>query len=467
MSRTVKPLKDTQIFNAKPKADNYNLFDGDGLYIIIKTNGSKLWRFSYLSPSTSKRRLASFGRYPEISLERARELRLTWRSLIAQKIDPVDQAVQEKNKAHRDELKFEAVTREWFAMYDALGKWEADTSHKVMRLFENHLFPLIGDVPVPKLTTRQLKTAFEQIQTKKGLTSAAKKLKGKTVSILAYAVQEEYIPHNPAREMENVINSWTVKHRAALPLERIPELLQRIDADTGRPITKLCTQLTLHLFLRSSELRFARWEEIDFDNRMWTIPARRQAVEGAKYSNRGAKMRVKHFVPLSDQVIELLQELKQFSGYSKNLFPHESEPTKFISEGTVKQALERMGYNTSEDVTGHGFRSMAQGTLLECGLFNPDAIERQMSHKEPNAVRASYIHTAQFLAERADMMAFWSAYLQDSLQQGYIPARRYAQQHGHKYGRADIGSQLVGELMNFLQHGSRSANDEIIQFKQV
>ena len=142
--------------------------------------------------------------------------------------------------------------------------------------------------------------------------------------------------------------------------DRLPELLQRIDHyKRGAPITKLCTLLTLHVFSRSSEVRFARWNEIDFDKQQWIIPASREAVKGVRYSDRGAKMKEDHLVPLSPQAIDILRQIQQYSGDYENVFPSRDDPKKFISENTVNKALQNMGYDTQDDVCGHGFRGMA------------------------------------------------------------------------------------------------------------
>ena len=171
----------------------------------------------------------------------------------------------------------------------------------------------------------------------------------------------------------------------------LPELLQRIDSYTGRPLTTLVVKLTLLVFIRSSELRFARWDEIDFENAMWTIPAKREAIEGVKHSHRGSKMRTTHLVPLSRQAIEILKQIYQFSGNHELIFIGDHNPRKPMSENTVNNALRVMGYDTKTEVCGHGFRTMACSSLIESGLWSKDALERQMSHQECNSVRAAYI----------------------------------------------------------------------------
>ncbi|MBE3497209.1 site-specific integrase, partial [Enterobacter cloacae complex sp. P17RS] len=165
------------------------------------------------------------------------------------------------------------------------------------------------------------------------------------------------------------------------------------------------------LFIRSSELRFARWSEIDFRNRTWTIPATREAIAGVRYSGRGAKMRTAHIVPLSEQAIAILKRIKDISGDGELVFPGDHNPYKPMCENTVNKALRLMGYDTKHDICGHGLRAMACSALMESGLWSQDAVERQMSHQERNSVRAAYIHKAEYLDARKAMMQWWSDYL--------------------------------------------------------
>ncbi len=164
-------------------------------------------------------------------------------------------------------------------------------------------------------------------------------------------------------------------------------------------MTRIAVELSLLTFVRSSELRFARWDEFDFDKSLWRIPAKREEIKGVRYSYRGMKMKEEHIVPLSRQAMILLEQLKQISGDKELLFPGDHDATKVMSENTVNSALRAMGYDTKTEVCGHGFRTMARGALGESGLWSDDAIERQLSHSERNNVHAAYIHTSEHLDE--------------------------------------------------------------------
>ncbi|AJJ11197.1 phage integrase family protein [Yersinia rohdei] len=249
----------------------------------------------------------------------------------------------------------------------------------------------------------------------------ASRLQQRTTAIMRYAVQSGLIDYNPAQEMEGAVASSNRQHRPALELKRISELLQKIDGYTGRPLTRWATELILLIFIRSSELRFARWSEIDFETAMWTIPGEREALEGVKHSYRGSKMRTPHLVPLSRQALAILEKIKSMSGNCELIFIGDHDPRKPMSENTVNKALRVMGYDTKVEVCGHGFRTMACSSLIESGLWSKDAVERQMSHQERNSVRAAYIHKAEHLGERRLMVQWWADYLDANREKGISP----------------------------------------------
>ncbi|ECF3000916.1 integrase, partial [Salmonella enterica subsp. enterica serovar Stanleyville] len=248
-----------------------------------------------------------------------------------------------------------------------------------------------------------------------------------TTAIMRYAVQESLIASNPANDLTGAIAPPPKNHYPALPLEKMPELLERLEGYSGRLLTRLAVQLNLLIFIRSSELRFARWTEIDLDGAMWTIPAEREPIPDVRYSERGAKMKTPHLVPLSKQAVTVLKQLKLLSGNSELLFPGDHDPRKPMSENTINKALRVMGYDTKVDVCGHGFRTMACSALIESGRWSKDAVERQMSHQERNNVRAAYIHKAEHLDERTQMMQWWSDYL-DACRQKFVAPYRYDRQ---------------------------------------
>lgn len=293
---------------------------------------------------------------------------------------------------------FEAVAVAW---HKTNKKWSADYAERILASMKNHIFPAIGHSPVTLLKTQHFTTLLRVIEDK-GFLEVASRTRQQLCNIMRYAVQQGLTENNPAQHLEGVTAPPVKNHYPALLLERLPELLERIgDYQQGRQITRLAVALTLHLFIRSSELRF---------------------------SGRGAKMRTPHIVPLSRQAIAILKQIQKISGHLELVFPGDHNPYKPMSENTINRALRLMGYDTKTDVCGHGFRAMACSALVESELWSRDAVERQMSHQERNSVRAAYIHKAEHLDARKAMMQWWSDYL-DMSREEYIAPWIYAREN--------------------------------------
>ncbi|GAB6237127.1 hypothetical protein KPZU09_44240 [Klebsiella pneumoniae] len=254
-----------------------------------------------------------------------------------------------------------------------------------------------------------------------GRLEVAARLQQRTTAIMRFAVQSGLIDYNPAQKIAGAVVTAKRQHRAALELNCIPELLHRIDHYSGRPLTWLAVELTLLVFIRSSELRFARWSEVDFETAMWTIPGEREPLEGVKHSQRGSKMRTPHLVSLSRQALSILEKIKSMNGNRELIFVGDHDPRKPMSENTVNKALRVMGYDTKTEVCGHGFWTMACSSLIESGLWSRDAVERQMSHQERSSVRAAYIHKAEHLGERRLMLQWWADYLDANREKAVSP----------------------------------------------
>ncbi|EMG6526864.1 tyrosine-type recombinase/integrase [Providencia rettgeri] len=398
-------LTDVKVRAAKPLDKSYKLTDGDGMHLMVHTNGSKYWRLQYRFGG--KQKMLALGVYPDISLAEAREKRDAARKLIANGFDPSEKRKEVKEEQQKEFNTFEKVARDWHATNK---KWSEGHSHRVLKSLEDNIFAAIGKRNIAELKTRDLLEPIKAVEIS-GRLEVAARLQQRVTAIMRYAVQSGLIDYNPAQDMAGAVATGKRVHRAALELKRLPKFLQRIDAYKGRPLTKLAVKLTLLVFIRSSELRFARWDEIDFENAMWTIPAEREAIEGVKHSHRGSKMRTTHLVPLSRQAIEILKQIYQFSGNHDLIFIGDHNPRKPMSENTVNNALRVMGYDTKTEVCGHGFRTMACSSLIESGLWSKDAVERQMSHQERNSVRAAYIHKAEHIEERRLMVQWWADYL--------------------------------------------------------
>ncbi|MRS90552.1 DUF4102 domain-containing protein [Enterobacteriaceae bacterium RIT714] len=397
-------LTDIKVRTAKPTDKQYKLTDGNGMHLLVHPNGSKYWRLQYRF--SGKQKMLALGVYPDVSLADARARRDEARKLLANSIDPGDK--KKNDKVEQEEARtFEQLAIEWHATNK---KWSEEHSRRVLKSLEDNLFPAIGKRNIIDLKTRDLLAPIKAVELS-GRLEVASRLQQRTTAIMRYAVQSGLLDYNPAQEMAGAVASSNRQHRPALELRRTPELLQRIDSYTGRPLTRLAVELTLLVFIRSSELRFARWSEIDFETSMWTIPAEREAIEGIKHSQRGSKMRTPHLVPLSRQALAILKQVHKLSGDRDFVFIGDHDHRKPMSENTVNKSLRVMGYDTQVEVCGHGFRTMACSSLIESGLWSRDAVERQMSHMERNSVRAAYIHKAEHLDERKLMLQWWADFL--------------------------------------------------------
>lgn len=399
-------LNARQVETAKPKDKTYKMADGGGLYLEITPKGAKYWRMKYRRPADKKEDRLAFGVWPAVKLAEARAKRDEAKKLLGQGIDPKAEQ-KEAQAVMSGAYSFETVAREW---HTSNKRWSDDHRSRVMRYLELYIFPHIGTADIRQLKTSHLLAPIKKIDAA-GKHDVAQRLQQRVTAIMRYAVQNDYIESNPAMDMAGALSTTKARHYPALSFSRFPEFLERLKAYRGRAITRIAVELSLLTFVRSSELRFARWDEFDFDKACWRIPAKREEIEGVRYSHRGMKMKEEHIVPLSRQSLSLLHELKQLSGDNLRLFPGDHDPKKVMSENTVNNALRAMGYDTKTEVCGHGFRTMARGALGESGLWSDDAIERQMSHTERNNVRAAYIHTSQHLEERRLMIQWWADFL--------------------------------------------------------
>ncbi|MDC9594055.1 tyrosine-type recombinase/integrase [Xenorhabdus sp. IM139775] len=413
-------LNARQIEAAKPKEKTYKLADGGGLYLEITPRGSKYWRMKYYRPTDKKEDRLAFGVYPVVSLADARTKRDEAKKLLAQGIDPKAEKKGAQSES-KGEFTFEHIAREWHA---SNKRWSEDHSNRILRSLEHYIFPHIGKLDISTLRTSQLLAPIKSVDAD-GKHDIAQRLQQRVTSIMRYAVQNDILESNPANDMSGALSTVKAKHHPALPHERLPEFLTRLSHYRGRLITQIAVELTLLTFVRSSELRFSRWEEIDLERAVWHIPATRKPIEGVKHSQRGMKMKTEHIVPLSRQAVSLIEKLHGLSGESEVMFPGDHNPKKVMSENTVNNALRAMGYDTKTEVCGHGFRTMARGAMGESGLWSDDAIERQLSHIERNNVRAAYIHTSKHLDERRLMVQWWADYL-DANREKYITPYDFA-----------------------------------------
>ena len=385
------PLTDTAIRNAKPQSKPYKLADGDGMFLLINPNGSKYWRMKYRVAGREK--LLALGVYPDVGLADAREYRLQARKSLAAGNDPSETKKEAKRLTVANaENNLEAIAREWHAHH--LHEWAAHYARDVINRLETHIFPKLGNRPIADITTTDILSALKVIE-KSGALDMAQRMMQTCGQVFRYAIVTGRTNHNPVNDLRGALKTPVRKHHAHLKAEELPEYLQKLEAYDGDSQTKLALKMLLLTFVRTTELRGALWQEINFDNAEWRIPASRM------------KMKDPHIVPLSTQAIAVLRELQKQSGNREHVFPNQNRPTKCMSENTMLFALYRMGYHSR--ATGHGFRATACTILYENG-FTEDMVERQLAHAKRNKVRAAYDH-AQFIEPRRKMMQWWADYL--------------------------------------------------------
>ncbi|WP_038910185.1 tyrosine-type recombinase/integrase [Dickeya dadantii] len=415
-------LTDSKVRSAKPLAKSYKLTDSQGLYLTVSPSGAKLWYFRYRFGGKESR--LAFGPYPQTTLAEAREKRDAARKLLASGISP-SQLRKANTPTVEESRTFQYVAQAWHT--SSLKLWSDAHADKILTCLKRYVFPAIGAMDIAQVETRHLAQLVKAIDDK-GVHDVAGRVRQHLTKIMRHAVQQGVIKYNPAYDLDGVVTPVATQHHPALPLKHLPELLEKMENYKGRMLTRLALELNLHVFLRSSELRFARWDEFNLKAHIWSVPAQREAVNGVRFSERGAKMKDEHLVPLSRQAVALLKQIQAISGESVFVFPGAHTLNKPMSENTINKALRVIGYDTKSEVCGHGFRTMACSALNESGRWSKDAIERQMSHKERNGVRAAYVHKAEHLEARIEMMQWWSDYL-DVNREGYVAPYIYARSY--------------------------------------
>ncbi len=390
-------LTDLAIRRSKPKDKPYTLNDSNGLSLLIEPNGSKGWRLRYRF--SGKAKLMSLGTYPNVALADARTARDEAKKLIAGGIDPA-----EVRKAKKREIEsrfgntFEGIAREWYEK--RFDRWSPSYAEEMIETFEKDVFPYIGSRPIAEIKPMEL-LAVLAVLNDRGATEKLRKVRQRCGEVFRYAVITGRAEYNPAPDLVSAFAPHKKEHYAFLKTDELPEFFRILNTYTGSLIVKLAMKLLILTGVRPGELRQAEWCEIDFDNQLWEVPKERM------------KMRRPHCVPLSEQALNILEQLKPMTGHYQYIFPGRIHHSKPMSEMAMNVLIRRIGY--AGRVTGHGFRHTMSTILHEQG-YNTAWIETQLAHVDKNSIRGTYNH-AQYLDGRREMLQWYADYM-DALEHG-------------------------------------------------
>lgn len=389
MARITRPLTNTEVLRAKALEKDLTLHDGDGLFLIVKTSGKKLWRFRYQRPTTKQRTMMGLGAFPALSLADARGLRTNYLALLANGIDPQVQAevAEEEQQIALDSI-FSTVAANWFQLKSK--SVTPDYAKDIWRSLEKDVFPAIGEIPVQQIKARTLVEALEPIKAR-GALETVRRLVQRINEIMIYAVNTGLIDANPASGVGMAFEKPKKQNMPTLRPEGLPKLMRSLVMSNLSVPTRCLIEWQLLTLVRPSEASGARWAEIDLNAKLWTIPAERM------------KAKREHIVPLSTQALEILEVMKPISAHREHVFPSRNDPKKSMNSQTANAALKRIGYGGK--LVAHGLRSIASTAMNEAG-FNSDVIEAALAHSDKNEVRRAYNRTT-YLAKRHELMSWW------------------------------------------------------------
>jgi integrase len=388
----VPAKNDTYFRHLKPCEKDYKRSESGGLFMLVTTTGSKLWRLSYRFDA--KQKLLALGQYPMTSLADARIKRDNAKKLLAEGIDPSADRKEERRNARMARANtFEAIAKELMEKFEAQG--DAPTTLKKKRWLLDFANKEFGKRPIAEIKAPEILDALRKIE-KRGRHETATRARGTVGAVFRFGIATGRAERDPTADLRGALITPTVTHRAAIVEPKaVGALLRAIDGFEGNAVTRYALKLAPLVFVRPGELRQAEWAEFNLAEAEWRIPAKKM------------KMRRPHRVPLAPQAVEILRELQEATGGSRFLFPSVRSWHRPISDNTLNAALRRLGYDKTE-LTIHGLRSTASTLLNESGKWQVDAIERQLAHQDANEIRGAYTHAAEFWQERVRMMRWWA-----------------------------------------------------------
>lgn len=406
MARQTKPLTDTEIKAAKSKDADYLLYDGDGLSLLIKSSGSKLWQFRYYRPFTKQRTKQSFGAYPSVTLSEARKLRAESRALLAKQIDPLEhQKEQLRSSQEAKTNTFKLIAERWWNVKKT--SITENYAEDIWRSLERDVFPVNGEICITDIKAHTLVKAIQPVQAR-GALETVRRLYQRINEVMVYAQNTGLTDAVPSVNIGKAFEKPQKKNMPSIRLDQLPQLMQTMRTANIGLSTRCLFMWQLLTITRPAEASEARWDEINLDAKEWKIPAARM------------KMNREHIVPLSDEALAILEMMKPLNGAREYVFPSRIKPTQSMNSQTVNAALKRAGLGGV--LVSHGLRSIASTALNE-QVFSPDVIEAALAHVDKNEVRRAY-NRSDYIEQRRPMMQWWADFV----------------------STADSGSMIEGEI---------------------
>lgn len=396
MARITKPLSNTEVKNAKSKDKEYNLSDGEGLSIRIKPNGSKLWIFNYYRPYTKKRANIGFGQYPALSIAEARKLRYTARELLAKNIDPKN---DREDKAQEEKYTLENTFSKYVDAWKKLktSQWKEPTIRRAHQTLSKHALPVLKDLPISQVKPKQIIAIMKPLIAE-NKRETVKRLCSFINQIMRLAVADGSIEFNPVSDLSGLFPAAEREHFKTLKPEQLSYLLKVMANARVSVITRCMFELQLHTAVRPVEAATARWEEFNLAEKLWIIPAHKM------------KKNREHIIPLSPQVINLLELLRPISEHRDYLFPGVKDPLSHANRETVNTAMKRNGLKGQ--IVSHGLRALFSTTCHEQG-HDSEVIETALAHLDKNETRRAY-NRSEYLERRRVLMCWWSDHIEKS-----------------------------------------------------
>lgn len=379
-----------QIDAAKPKDKPYRLLDSNGLYLYVPVTGKKVWQLRY--KLDGKEKVLTVGKYPLMSLQEARDKAWLAKKDVSVGVDPV-----KAKKLSVKDNSFGSIYQEWYEHKKQV--WSEVYSTELSRMFKDDILPLIGGMQIHEIEPMQILEVIRRFE-ERGAMERANKARRRCGEVFRYAIVTGRSKYNPAPDLADAMKGYRKKNYPFLPADQIPTFNKALSGFSGSIVSKIATQVLQYTVLRTKELRSMQWSNVDFETR--TITIGEEVMKGRRA----------HLVPMSDQVISLLEVLRPVTQpISSFVFAGRNDKTKPISENAVLLVIRQIGYEGL--ASGHGFRHQFS-TIMNEHEWPADAIEKQLAHANSGSIRGIYNH-AQYMEKRREMMQWWADWIDEKL----------------------------------------------------